>query len=76
MQREIAHAQGVICSSGVSHACSWEKYVIVGKGYAKTDTEVSMKMRGELFEVKCLHILPATTLEPPCSGRLISLVFS
>ncbi|CAL5221385.1 g3568 [Coccomyxa viridis] len=28
----------------------WEKYVIVGKGYAKTDTEVSMKMRGELFE--------------------------
>lgn len=33
------------------HACSWDKYVMVGKGYTKTDKEVSMNMRAELFEV-------------------------
>lgn len=46
---------------GMSHACSWEKYVVVGKGYAKTDAEDSMKMRGELFEVSSPGILPAST---------------
>ncbi len=50
----------------LSHACSWEKYVIVGKGYAKTDTEVSMKMRGELFEVALPHILPSPMLDLLC----------
>ena len=39
--------------------------MIVGKGYAKTDTEVSMKMRGELFEVTPPHIQP---LDLSCSG--------
>lgn len=42
MQRGSARGEMLI---RLSHACSWEKYVIVGKGYAKTDTEVSMKMR-------------------------------
>ena len=46
---------------GVSNTRSWEKYVVVGKGYAKTDIEASMKTRGELFEVISPGILPAPT---------------
>ena len=49
--------------------------MIVGKGYAKTDTEVSMKMRGELFEVTP-PIRPAPTLDLPFSSRLSALVFT
>ncbi len=49
--------------------------MIVGKGYAKTDTEVSMKMRGELFEVTP-PILPVPILDLPCSSRLSALVFT
>ena len=66
---------GWCAHKGVWHACSWEKYVIVGKGYAKTDTEVSMKMRGELFEVTP-PILPVPILDLPCSSRLSALVFT
>ena len=36
---------------GMSNFCSWDKYVVVGKGFAKTDAGITMSMKGELFEV-------------------------
>lgn len=45
----LSAALGAKSHVGVS-ACRWDKYAIVGKGYAKMDTEITMKMNGELFE--------------------------
>lgn len=45
----LSAALGTKSHVGVS-TCRWDKYAIVGKGYAKMDTEITMKMHSELFE--------------------------
>ena len=53
------------------HACSWDKYVVVGKGYTKMDKEVSMNMRGELFEV-LLQMFASNNMATTQPGRTMT----
>ena len=62
------HRMGAKSHVGVS-TCRWDKYAIVGKGYAKMDPQITTKMHGELFEAGPPSLLQKIQYAIRCSGK-------